>query len=278
MKAFLKTITLFSFLILSVLFIACNSDNDDNTNEGENYSTEDHTRAAQVDNIVENSLNIMENGYVETEEGRSSMISFFPACTIITIIPDGAGGGTIILDFGDSCTLNNGSIVSGKINIEYDAIVNGTRTIHYNYENFTYNTHGVSGGGTILREIENSNGNPQSTVNEIIIVNLSNTDITATREGTRIAEWTEGVGSGTWTDNVYSITGNWDTTFSNDFSRSGEVTIPLIRKLSCIYLVSGRIEITQQLLTGAIDFGDGECDNLATLIFNGEEYPIILGD
>ncbi|MBV1923091.1 MAG: hypothetical protein KUG68_03590 [Flavobacteriaceae bacterium] len=277
MKVFTNNTKLLMFLIISVLFISCSSDDNDDVIEDDNLSIEDTTRAAQVDNIVENSLNIMENGYVESEEGRASMVTFFPACTTITINPDGAGGGMIVLDFGDSCTLNNGSVVSGKINLTYNAIVNGSRTIQYNYENFTYNTHGVSGGGTVLREIENDNGNPQSTVNETITVNLSNTDITATREAFRIAEWTEGVGSGTWTDNVYSVTGNWETTFSNGFSRSGEVITPLIRKLSCIYLVSGRIEITQQLLTGAIDFGDGECDNLATLIFNGQEFPIIIG-
>jgi hypothetical protein len=279
MKTFVKKSKLYLFLTLSVLFIACSSDDTDSNNTGdENISAEDNTRAAIVDNVVENSLNIMENGYVETEEGRSMVVSFFPACTTITINPDGEGGGQITLDFGESCTLNNGSVVSGIINIVYDPITAGTRTIQYTYENFTYNTHGVSGGGTVLREIENDNGNPQSTVNEIINVSLANTDITVTRVANRIAEWIEGVGSGTWTDNVYSITGNWDTTFSNDFTRSGEVTIPLVRKLSCIYLVSGRLEITQQMQTGTIDFGDGECDNLATLIFNGIEYPIILGD
>ena len=113
-------------------------------------------------------------------------------------------------------------------------------------------------------------------MNETITVNFPNTTVTATRNGLRIAEWVEGVGSGTWLDNVYHISGNWDTTFTNGFERTGEVTETLVRKLSCIYLVRGVIEIQQEGLIGEIDFGDGNCDNLATLRFNGEEYPIIL--
>ncbi|WP_290627066.1 hypothetical protein [Altibacter sp.] len=275
MKNLTKKIALFSCITTALLMSSCDTSDDSGTVDV-NYSAEDATRAAQADIIVENTLNIMENGYVENEETRNSSVSFFPSCTTITITPNGSGG-TIVLDFGTSCTLNNGSVVSGKINLEYGAIVDGTRTINYSFENYTYNGHGVEGGGEIVRDIENENGNPSSTVNETITVSFEGTAITATRVGLRIAEWIEGVGSGTWTDNVYSITGNWNTTFSNGFSRSGEVTQPLIRKLNCLYLVSGTLDISQQALTGTLDFGDGSCDNIAVFTFNGQDYTIILG-
>ncbi len=275
METLVKKIALFSCCIASIFMTSCSS-NDDSGTVNVNFSAEDSARAAQADIIVENTFNIMENGYDEAEETKSGIISLFPSCTIITVTPNGDGG-TIVLDFGTSCTLNNGSVVSGKINLEYGGIVAGTRTINYTFEDYTYNGHGVTGGGEIVRDIENDNGNPSSTVNETITVSFSNTDITATRVGLRVAEWIEGVGSGTWTDNVYSITGNWNTTFSNGFSRSGEVTQPLIRKLSCIYLVSGTLTISQQALAGTLDFGDGTCDNKATLTFNGQEYTILLG-
>ena len=64
---------------------------------------------------------------------------------------------------------------------------------------------------------------------------------------------------------------------SNGFERTGVVTETLVRKLSCLYLVSGRIEVTQEGLTGTLDFGDGDCDAIATIIFNGNEYPVVLG-
>lgn len=275
MKNFVMKTTLFFCLSIVVLISSCSS-NDDSGTIDSGVSVEYSARAAQADNIFEGTLNIMENAYVESEEGRSISVSLFTACTTITIIPQGEGG-MIILDFGESCTLSNGSIVSGIIRLTYGGIVDGTRTINYTFENYTYNGHAVSGGGEILREFENSNGYPSATVNETITVHFSNSELSATRVGLRISEWIEGVGSGTWTDNVYSITGNWETTFSNGFSRSGEVTEALIKKLSCRFLVSGIIVITQDGLTGALDFGDGECDAMATLIFEGVEYPILLG-
>ncbi len=275
MKITLKKTALFSFLFAGILLTGCSKDDDSGDTNTLNFSAENTARAAQADNIVEGTLNIMENGYVEVEEGRNSSVSFFPSCTVITIMPNGDGG-TIILDFGDGCQLNNGATVAGIINLEYDPFENGSRTIDYTFEDFTYNNHGVSGGGEIVREISNQNGNPQSTVNESIIVSFDGTNITATRDGLRIAEWVEGVGSGTWMDNVYHITGNWSTVFSNGFTRTGEVTETLVRELSCLYLVSGTLEIQQEGFTGAIDWGTGECDNLATLIVNGQEYPIIL--
>ena len=161
--------------------------------------------------------------------------------------------------------------------MSYGPIVSGQRNITYNYENFTYNGNGVAGGGTIIRELENNQGNPQSTVNESITITFTGTTVTGTRTGQRVAEWVQGVGSGNWQDNVFHIEGNWQTNLSNGFERTGWITQTLVRKMSCLYLVSGRIEVSQQGLTGTLDFGDGTCDALATIIFNGHEYPVILG-
>jgi len=276
MKGIPKRIALLFSATIILFLMSCETDKEETVDV--NFSAENTTRAAQTDNVAEGTLNIMENAYVENEEfpnpGRN--ISMFPSCTIITIITNG-NGGTIILDFGDSCQLNNGAIVSGKINLVFGAIISGTRTINYTFENYTYNGNGVSGGGEIFRQIANSNGNPQSTVNESIIISFPNTNFTAARDGFRVVEWVEGVGSGTWSDNVYEISGNWVTNFSNGFYRTGEVTQVLVRKLSCPYLVSGKLLIEQENLVGEFNWGNGECDNLATLTINGREYQIILG-
>lgn len=258
---------------LSILLTACNKDDDNQTTV--NFSAENAVLAAKTDATVDGTLNILENGYEEGENGRSPIVSLFPECTVITINSNG-NGGTITLDFGTSCELNNGAIVSGVILMEYGAIVEGTRTIDYSFQDFTYNGNGVTGGGEILREISNSNGNPSSTVNETIVVSFPNTAVTATRTGLRIAEWVEGIGSGTWLDNVYHINGNWNTTFSNGFERNGEVVETLVRKLNCLYFVSGIIEVTQDGFTGSLDYGPGTCDNNAVVNINGTDYPIFL--
>ena len=225
--------------------------------------------------MIEGTLNIMEQAYEENQGLSKNASSLFPECVTITIVLNGDTG-TITIDFGTSCELNNGSIVSGKIILDFGAFVGGTRTINYTFENYFYNDNGVEGGGEILREIANQNGNPQSTVNESIVVSFANTDITATRNGLRVAEWVEGVGSGTWEDNVFYITGNWETTFTNGFYRIGTVTEKLVRRLSCAYIESGIIELEEETFNGVLDFGDGTCDNEAILTINGQDILIIL--
>lgn len=273
----MKTIAPKVIMLCSMFLFFFTSCEDNGTSDTEtNYSEVDNTRAAKADNAIEGTLNIMEQAFEENEGlSRSNSSSLFPDCTIITIILNG-NTGIIILDFGDSCQLNNGNIVSGKIILEFGAFIGGTRTINYTFENYYYNNNGVEGGGEIFREIANLNGNPQSTVNETILVSFPNTEVTATRVGLRVAEWVEGVRSGTWQDNVYNITGNWNTTFTNGFHRSGNVTEKLVRKLSCAYIVSGVIELEQEGFIGELDFGDGTCDNVAILTINGQEILIYL--
>ncbi len=267
----------FAILFVNVFLFGSCSEDDTKASETVNFSSEDSLRASKTDNIAEGTFNIIEQGFVENEsEGRGqSFVSVFSDCTEITVGIQG-NGFTILLDFGSSCTLNNGAIVSGSIFLEYGPLQNGTYTINYTLQDFTYNGNGVSGGGTILYEIANQNGNPQSTLNESINVSFPNTTVTATRNGIRISEWVAGVGSGTWVDNVHHITGNWQTEFTNGFERSGLVTETLVRKLACPYLVSGVLEVTQDGVTSAIDFGDGECDNQAVFIYNGQEYPFTM--
>lgn len=275
MRNITKSIGLLVVALTVTFLTSCQKDEISNEDTIALFSLADNSRAAQADNAVDASLTIIDNGYQEGEEGRSQLSSLFTDCTTITIEPNG-NGGVITLDFGDSCTLNNGAVVSGKIVLEYGAIIGGTRTINYTFVDYTYNQNSVMGGGEVFREIANEDGNPQSTVNEAITVSFPNTDITATRTGTRISEWVEGVGSGVWLDNVYHVTGNWDTVLTSGFTRSGNVTQALVAKVSCPYLVSGVLDVTQNTLSGAIDWGDGACDNQATITINGEVYDIIL--
>lgn len=268
---FMLPLLLFGFIITS-----CDKE-EESLPEETSFSSENSARAAKVDNIAESSFNIMERAFVENETQGKGLGggTLFPACTEITV---GVQGNkiTILLDFGESCTLNNGNIVSGSIFMEYGPLISGTYTIEYAFQDFVFNGNGVSGGGEILYEIANSNGNPQSTVNETITVSFPGNSVTGTRTGLRVSEWVEGVGSGNWQDNVYHVTGHWQTVFSNGFERSGKVITPLVFKNNCRYIVEGKLEVAQDGLTAMVDFGDGTCDNMAVFIFNGQEYPFVM--
>lgn len=262
----------FSFLFCFTMLLYSCSDDEEVVDDGA-FSTENHQKATEVDIVFEGTLNIIETGYSEEEEGRST--SFFPPCAIITVTPNGDIV-NLDIDFGSGCELPNGVFVTGKILLSYGPLINNTREIDYSFNEFTYNEHPVSGGGQIERLLENQSGHPQSIVNEEITVGFPESTITATRTGLRVAEWVGGVGSGAWLDNVFHITGNWDTVFSNGFTRSGVVVDTLVKKSNCSTIVSGVVDIQQNAINALLDYGDGECDNTVTFLFNGQEYIIYL--
>lgn len=274
MKTLLKSTLV---LGLAVACVACESEDDATETTSELPTAAELRLAAQVDNTEDQSFSIVENAYVEAEEtNRSSSNSFFSSCAEITLTPDGAGGGEILVDFGSGCTLQNGAQVTGRVVLTYGAIQNQSRTITYEYDDFTYNDNNVSGGGTLVRQLENDNGNPQSVLNATVGVYFPTEDIVATRALTRTREWIEGVGSGTWTDNAFLVTGNWNTTFSSGFNRSGIVVDALRREASCPHFVSGILDITQNNLQGSLNFGDGSCDNIAEVSIGNQTFTIQL--
>ena len=268
-----------SIIKLSLLLIAAITSCSVEENSQSEDITSDLTAAqtkmtAEAEFASEGIFNLIESAYNELEEGGGRNASMFPDCVTITI--SSVNGTTYVsLDFGLGCQLNNGNIVSGILNISYGPVQNGTRTIAYNFENFIFNNKAVVGGGTIFRERNNDAGNPQSTHHLNLVITLQN-GVHVTFDGTRDAEWIEGVGSGTWTDNVFSITGNRSVQTSTGYSREGLITEALRYETTCQFFVSGKVELVRNNTQGVLDYGEGICDNIATLTVNGVDYTIIL--
>ena len=262
-------------LIGLTLTLACSSE-DDRTNEDTEamLTSEQALLNAQAQIITDQAFNLIELAYSGKEEGTSRSGIIFSSCAVITEEYDGTNT-QITLDFGDGCRLNNGHVVSGIIFLDYGPITDGTRTINYQFQSFTHNDNGVAGGGTILRVHNNSNGNPQSTGTKNLVVTFPS-GITADVNATRLAEWIEGFASGTWQDHVFLMGGNRDIDFSNGQIHQVEVLDALQPEASWDHFVSGNMEVTRKLGSGIIDFGAGDCDNLATLTIGDQEFTIIL--
>lgn len=272
---FVKAGTLAIIGIL-LLFTSCSKDDTDQVTDEPTaeLTAEQSKRNAEADQATDAVFNLIEMAYAENEENEGRNASLFSDCVTITISSEN-GVTFVTLDFGFGCQLHNGAVVSGKIHLTYGPVVAGTVTITYVFEDFTYNNKGIEGGGSIYRERNNANGNPQSTANKAIEISFPN-GLVANVVGTRVAEWIEGVGSGTWMDNVFLITGDREIEFSSGFTHYAIVTEALRREATCQYFVSGVIEITRNNNTGSLDFGDGTCDNIAILTVNGVEHIIYL--
>lgn len=185
---------------------------------------------------------------------------------------------TIILDFGDGCKMKNKRVLSGKITMVLEKNLDTEEKIvtHTYEEGFMVDDVSVSGTSTITRIREN--GNPQR------IVSFNKTLIwpdgkKVTRIGVKTREWIEGYNNNGWGDNVHLIWGEWETTFYNEDGITPTATFstvisdenPLRREFSCKYIVSGIKTIDKGDIKGSVDFGDGDCDNIATFTPDGGE-------
>ena len=276
MKTIFVKMGILSCLSMMLLVTSCSKEDDSTVTEEQTaaLTAEQSKQSAVADKSADAVFNIMEMAYAEIEEDDGRSASVFSDCVTITISSEG-GVTFVTLDFGFGCELNNGALVSGIINLTYGPVVAATRNITYVFENFSYNSKEIAGGGTIYRERNNANGNPQSTVNKALEITFPN-GVVANLNGTRVAEWIEGAGSGTWTDNVFLITGDRQITFSSGFTHDALVTEALRREATCPHFVSGVLELTRNNGSGTLDFGDGTCDNIAVLTVGNQEIIIVL--
>jgi len=103
------------------------------------------------------------------------------------------------------------------------------------------------------------------------------------RVGTRTRELIEGFYTPNFMDNIYKITGNWTTTAPNGSQHTATITEPLRAKMSCIavnkpILAKGIIAFVRNNITSTLNYGNGECDNIAVFTINGVSYTITIGN
>jgi hypothetical protein len=202
-------------------------------------------------------------------------------CFTVTVVPKilHEFPKTVTWDFGNGCVGKDGKLRSGKIVTIFTGpmLVPGSKAstsfINYNVDSFK-----IEGTHTI----EN-----KSTSNHFAWqVNIINGKITNTQTN-KWVEWStvrnheqiKGNGSPFYSlDNVYQITGSSEGSKSNGNSWTSEITQPVIRKFTCIWRVKGEITFSRNsnTKTAVLDYGDGSCDDQATVTLNGKSYVITL--
>jgi len=276
----LKFTSRFCIALFTIGFLlnSCSDTEDTSVIDNTSEDTLDLALVAEVDAASASTEDMVIQVFESDEAGvtgRNATPSL-PDCVTITAVAQ-QGFREVTIDFGTEGCLVRGHILKGQIVFTYERNLEAQQTlITYDLIDFYFDNKNVLGNKTILRERQNDNGNPQFTHTLDITVIWPNGD-QASRTGTKVREWTEGVANGIFSDNVYEVTGNWNTTFVNGNSHTHEVTVPLRREVICTYFVSGTIDVQRTNFGGTFDYGTGECDNEATFTFNnGEEITIVL--
>lgn len=171
----------------------------------------------------------------------------------------------IIMDYGDSTVLRNGTVLSGTIEITISAPRSSDdfeRTVEY--IEFGVDSMTVDGFATIT--IDKLDTTFRQYVSDLTYTLADGTVIDLTSE--RVWQWLEGMDTPEdQSDDVIVISGQAEAVMTIDGvtdTYKKEITTPLKRLGDCRFIVEGVVEITLNgALISSIDYGDGTCDDTA---------------
>jgi len=277
--------------LISALFLTISCNKDDQAVTETPITVTEAASNAQMDLATDDVSKIVEE-QLTTEDGISGrnsvpQESLLPSCATVTRVP--AYGTTLTpgdiitktIDFGTSgCDMPNGNILKGQIIISFEYQPSATsHTINYSFVDFYHNAIKINGAKTFTRVLGTSAANPNTHPIVTMTMNLTATmpnGTVFTRVGSRVREIIEGQTTPELTDNVYQITGSWNTTAPNGIERTSTITTPLLIKLNCSNIVKGIITFARNGNTSTLDYGNGDCDNQAIVTINGVPFTITL--
>jgi hypothetical protein len=189
---------------------------------------------------------------------------------------------TLILDFGSSCTGDDGVVRSGKIISHITGLyVDSSSVVTSSFDNYVETINGVPHQITGTQVITNLGHNPAG--HPYFSVDVTGASITYA-EGTinwtsqRENEWIAGYDTymNPW-DDEYNVTGVANGTDINGAAFTVTITSPLLCKFcTSIYswiVASGTLDIVNAgYPTITVDYGTGTCDWIIYITVNGTTY------
>lgn len=270
---------LFILFVINV-FVLESCRKSDREKDTEVVSASDGTFAEGVFNDVFTQVHQIasDTNYINKIIHPTHMLATCPTITVSPALPNPAYPKTLTIDYGTTnCVGSDGVSRRGKIIAVFTGKYKtpGTK-ITFTLDSYYVNDNLVQATKTVVNNGKNSSGNL------LFSINVSNASIT-TSDGTikwkssRVREWVDGDDTATLLDDIYSITGSAAVTGVKGNVSNISIKTALIVKPSCQWITKGVIELTpSNLSTRTIDFGEGSCDNDATLTLNGTTQSIEL--
>ncbi|MBS1755455.1 MAG: hypothetical protein R2765_00695 [Ferruginibacter sp.] len=254
--------------------------------QAQDYETtfELSTDQAISDNFTEDANQLFLQAAVENNVAGSGFApgpivtnNFIP-CATVTITPLLGFPKTIVIDFGTSCTGPYGIVRSGKINIVIsDSVRKVGSTAIMTFDNYFVSGYKIEGtytwtntGSTATTrswERKTENGKVTAPTGKYWL-----------HQGVRNVIQNEGVGT-PWdlTDDAFLVTGNHRVTNQAGAYRDITVLEALHKRNDCHNIDKGKLKVQGPNHYAVIDYGDGTCNNLATISIDGRpERTIIL--
>lgn len=251
---------------------ACRKDSDDN--DSDTMSAQDNAQAELFSNDANEVADQAAAGKVALRGAASE--DLLGSCAVVTHDSSNATR-VITIDFGTTGCPSRGKLRRGKIIITYTGRyfeAGSMKTV--SFDNYYVNAHKVEGTRIVKNEGLNTAGNPWWSVN--VNMKVSKPDGRShTWTSSRVREMIAGAGTTDLLDDVYSVTGSASGSNSNGKEYSANVTSALIKAVNCDYISKGTVEINiSNKPARTLDFGNGTCDDQATVAIRGKVYTITL--
>lgn len=209
---------------------------------------------------------------------KSGQESFAGNCATLTW--DTASTPKVItIDFGPvNCLCNDGRYRRGKIVITYTGPYTAAGTvITITPQDYFVNDNQILGQKVVTNQGPNAQGQPTFSV----VVNgqvIKADGGIITWQSSRTRTWISGYGTPQFNDDEYSITGSASGTSAQGQSFTITILTPLIRQIGCRWFKSGSVKIERPGKPDIlIDYGNGTCDGLIEVTWNGNTYTLNLG-
>jgi hypothetical protein len=290
-----------TFFAATLLVIGCKKESSSTLTQQEEeqvavFTTESETEAQfAFDDVFNNVVGVnadLGTGGVgvfgrTADQPLTEKLDSIPTCVKVTITPlqPNVFPKTVVLDFGAGCT-SHGHFRAGKITTVYTGrLLEPGKSATTTFDNYKIDSITVTGTHKISNTTA-AGANQRQFKIEVTDAKLSKTSGNYEEwNATRIQTQIEGNGTVLPADDIFRITGNSSgKTKKGDLlvSWTSEIQEPLIKKFTCPWFSQGTIKTERNGLPanskwiGVLSFGDGTCDNKATLTVNGTTHQITL--
>lgn len=221
--------------------------------------------------------------------GGASGLDSLPPCATVTYAPLNAPNVfplRITIDFGPGCTCQDGRTRSGKINTIYTGrLIEPNNSATTTFESYKIDSISITGTHTVHNTSSGSNAR-QFTVS-VQNARLSKPNGNYTEwNSTRVLDQVEGLNTPNLPgDDIFNVTGSaTGTSKRGSFVNAWESHIvdPLRKRFNCHWITKGTVQVSRVGLpvnspySALLDYGQGLCDNNATLTVNGNTYNVQL--
>lgn len=272
------------FLLLGCLFLfgmySCTKDNNSTSNDNETQTaTDDAFAQSTANDAVAISSESEDNGVTGTITDSTVGLMFNTNVTISLNFT--ASPKVLTIDYGSNNTLCfDGKYRRGKVMVSFTGLYRDSGSNHtITFDNYYVNDYKVDGNIAVINNGHNTAGNLTFSVASALNIRDTSGN-TLTYNGNHTREWVAGeqtAGLHAWGDDVYSITGSSSGTSFNGTQFSSNITSAIIFALNCKWIEKGTIDFKPSgKLTRTIDFGNGDCDNKATVTIAGVSFDILL--